>query len=54
MLFGVSGTGKTGIIKNIIIPAFESSNISNSAFESYNGLSLVASDKPTDAEKYYV
>ena len=37
LLFGVSGTGKTGIIKNIIVPNFAEANVLNSAYELYNG-----------------
>lgn len=35
ILFGPSGTGKTGIIKNILLPALEDGNMRNSVFSSY-------------------
>ncbi|KAH0571621.1 Dynein heavy chain [Spironucleus salmonicida] len=53
LLFGTSGTGKTGIIKNIIIPAFDQANILNSAYEIFNNKAL-ASDSASDIEKFYV
>lgn len=40
LVYGVSGTGKTGIIKNILIPSLEQADIDNSAFASFKSVQL--------------
>ncbi|EFO63728.1 Dynein heavy chain [Giardia lamblia P15] len=53
MLYGVSGTGKTSIFKNIIIPALEQGLITNSAYEYYSTLQVTC-DGATNLEKMFV
>ncbi|TNJ27094.1 Dynein heavy chain [Giardia muris] len=53
MLYGVSGTGKTSILKNIVIPALEQGVLTNSAYEHYSTLQ-VAGEGATQLERLFV
>lgn len=53
MFFGVSGAGKTGIVKNQLLPALENTDITNCPFSSYQNV-VLKSATSTDIEVFFV
>lgn len=53
MFFGVSGAGKTGLVKNQIIPALEQTDIGNCPFSAFQNVVLKTANS-CDVEVFYV